>query len=200
MNRQEARPKKTANQERVLIMEKLEKVELVREKCKVSYEEAREALEACNYDVLDAIVMLEQEHKVTERIPEPVAAELVEATYETAQDSAPNETFEAAAAEPKTSKAASAWKRFCASCKELLSSGMETAFIAERNGERMFEVPLLLVVIGMLMWGASLWLLVAGLFCGFRYHIEGTGKAVSSVNSAMGKVADAAEDIKQSVA
>ena len=44
-------------------MDRLEKVELVREKCGVSYEEARDALEACGYDVLDAIVKLEREGK-----------------------------------------------------------------------------------------------------------------------------------------
>jgi NACalpha-BTF3-like transcription factor len=48
-------------------MENLEKVELVREKCNVSYEEARDALEACDYDVLDAIVMLERASEKTAR-------------------------------------------------------------------------------------------------------------------------------------
>ena len=36
-------------------MDNLEKVEKLREKTGVSYEEAKEALEANNYDVLDAI-------------------------------------------------------------------------------------------------------------------------------------------------
>jgi len=178
-------------------MEMLEKVELVREKCNVSYEEARDALEACEGNVLDAIVMLEKAHKDTERMaydipPAPDAAyELPDAVEPAAE---PN------SAESNTTKVGRAWKSFCATCKELFGSGMETTFIAERNGKRVFEVPLLLVVIGLLMWGASLWLLIAGLFLGFHYRIEGTGKAVSGVNSAMSKAADMAEDIKQSVA
>ena len=39
----------------VFIMERLEKVEKIREKTGVSYEEAKNALEACEYDVLDAL-------------------------------------------------------------------------------------------------------------------------------------------------
>ena len=45
-------------------MEMLEKVELVREKTGVSYQEARDALEATDYDVLDAII-----DKVGEDLP-----------------------------------------------------------------------------------------------------------------------------------
>ena len=45
-------------------MDNLEKVEKLREKTGVSYEEAKEALEANNYDVLDAIIYLEKKGKV----------------------------------------------------------------------------------------------------------------------------------------
>ena len=37
-------------------MEQLEKVEKLRERADVSYEEAKEALEACDWDLLDAMV------------------------------------------------------------------------------------------------------------------------------------------------
>ena len=161
-------------------MENLEKVELVREKCNVSYEEARDALEACDYDVLDAIVMLERASEKTARFVEAVPIE-DEAEYESAPDpeTGPAET------EGKTSRFGAAWKRFCTRSKELCNFGMETNFIAERNGEYVFELPLLLVI---------------GLFLGFRYRIEGRGKVVDGVNDAMGKVADAAESVKQTVA
>lgn len=194
MNRQEARPKEAANQERVLIMEKLQKVELVREKCNVSYEEARDALEACNYDVLDAIVMLEQKEMVTERMPKAGQESAPEAAYEL-----PDAT-EQEPKEGKKAKVAGAWKRFCARCKELWDAGMEMTFIAERKGEQLFALPVAVVVLGLLFWGASLWLLVIGLFLGFRYRIEGQGKVAETVNDAMGKAADAADSIKESIA
>ena len=37
-------------------MEQLEKVEKLRERADVSYEEAKEALEDCDWDLLDAMV------------------------------------------------------------------------------------------------------------------------------------------------
>ena len=45
-------------------MELLEKVEKIREKAGVSYEEAKAALEACGEDVLDALVYLENQGKI----------------------------------------------------------------------------------------------------------------------------------------
>ena len=41
-------------------MDKFEKAELICKKCGVTFEEAREALDACNDDVLDAVVWLER--------------------------------------------------------------------------------------------------------------------------------------------
>ena len=45
-------------------MEHLEKVEKLKEKANVSYEEAKAALESCDWDILDALVKLESEGKV----------------------------------------------------------------------------------------------------------------------------------------
>ena len=44
-------------------MEMIEKVERLREKANVSYEEAKEALEQSGGDLLDAIVLLERQGK-----------------------------------------------------------------------------------------------------------------------------------------
>ena len=45
-------------------MTNLEMVETLREKANVSYEEAKTALEASNWDLLDAILLLESEGKI----------------------------------------------------------------------------------------------------------------------------------------
>jgi hypothetical protein len=44
-------------------MENLEKIDAVRERMNVTYKEAKDALEASNWDVVEAIVRLEQEEK-----------------------------------------------------------------------------------------------------------------------------------------
>ena len=165
-------------------MEKLEKVEQVRAKCDVSYEEAREALEACDYDVLDAIVYIERKR----------AADDVTSTYEEPVVEA--EVDE----EAMSSKFEDVWKSFCARAKSLVRGGMKTNFVLERNGERVAVIPVLILLAGLFLWGATLWLLVIGLFFGFRYHIEGVEPFTVDVNGVMDKAADAAEDIKQNFA
>ena len=40
--------------------------------------------------------------------------------------------------------------------------------------------------------------LIAGLFCSCRYHFEGRQLGKESINNAMGKMSDVAEDIKSS--
>lgn len=178
-----------------MIMEKLDKVELVREKCGVSYEEARDALEACNYDVLDAIVKLEREGKANVRT----------ATFTTEAESTPNVSAEMAQAQyeyheqSRKTKVGETLGRIGEAIKKALKAGMDMTFVAEREGERVVALPLLIVIIGLLAWGASLWLLIIGLFFGFRYHIEGADPLTIDVNDAMGKAADVADGIRRDI-
>lgn len=174
-------------------MEMLEKVELVREKCNVSYQEAKEALEASDYDVLDAIIWLENAGKAETR----TASFETRSTGATQVSSAEmQEAQEEYHRTSKKTKVGEAWAGFCAQVKSVLRSGIEMTFIAERDGARVVAVPLLLIIIGILAWGASIWLLIVGLFFGFRYRIEGAGPVTIDVNDAMDKAADAAESIK----
>ena len=179
-------------------MEELEKVELVREKCDVSYEEAREALKASDYDVLDAIVQLERAAKEAK---EAVAKMNAPEEPEVAVDPEPEPQPEVKSA-PKAeqAKAHKVWNSFRDSVKRVLRGGLDLTFVAERNGEEVFSVPVLFVVIGLLMWGAAIWLMVIGLFFGFRYRIEGASPMTINVNEAMDKAADLAEDIKRDIA
>ena len=180
-------------------MEMLEKVELIREKCNVSYEEARNALEACDGDVLDAIVMLEQAQEATARKTAEVPP-VPDAAYELPEAPASTNASDANAGGHGQTKAGKAWGSFCNTCRGLWREGMTMSFVAERNGEALFALPVTVVVLGLLFWGASLWLLVIGLFLGCRYRIEGGSKAARTVNDAMDKAADAADSIKESVA
>jgi len=173
-------------------MDKLEKVELVREKCGVSYEDAREALEATDYDVLDAIIWLERQGRTQAQT----------ASYETGATTARVVSPEMAQAQQeyeahsKKLKVGEAWSGFCAQVRQILRAGLDMTFIAERDGHRAIAVPLLFMVIGILAWGATIWLLIIGLFFGFRYRIEGADPLTIDVNDAMNKAADVADSIK----
>ncbi len=175
-------------------MEMLDKVELVREKTGVSYQDAKDALEACEYDVLDAIIWLENNGK----------ADAQTASYETSDTSATQvssaEMKEAQEEYERTSKRSrfgETWSRFCQQITKILRSSVEMTFVAERNGSRIVALPVLVMVCGLLFWGATIWLLILGLFFGFRYHIEGAQPVTINVNDAMNKAADAAENLKK---
>ena len=103
-------------------MDKLEKVELVRAKAGVSYQDAKEALEACEYDVLDAIIWLENAGKT----------DVQTASYETTSNSsytqaASPEMREAQEEYQRTSKKTKLgemWSSFCNEARRLVRSGV----------------------------------------------------------------------------
>ena len=173
-------------------MEKLEKVELVREKCGVTYEEAKRALEETDFDVLDAIVLLEREGKASSQTASYATASEPSGALSEEMARAQNEYHE----QSKKTKFGELWSSFCTQAKSVVRSGLDMTFVAERNNERVLAIPLLFVIIGILVWGASLWLLIIGLFFGFRYRIEGASPLTIDVNEAMDKAADVADGIK----
>ena len=171
-------------------MEKLEKVELIREKTGVSYDDANVALEAANGDVLDAIIWLERMGKAEAQsaayttesyAPGYTSPEMAEAQYEYAESSKKS------------------YHNLFNALKRLFRKGLDTDFVAERNGERAFALPILVIILGLFVWGATLWLLIIGLFFGFRYHIDGSSSLTGGVNKVMDSVGGLADSIKDTV-
>lgn len=176
-------------------MDKLDKVEIVREKTGVSYEEAREALEHCDYDALDAIVWLESQGKTRQQTAhhsttpneQPISAEMVYAQQEYERTS-------------RRSRFSEVFARVMDVLKRLCSRGLEVSFSVERNGSQLFAMPVLILVILMLfLFPATIPLLIVGLFFGFRYRFEGLKESSVDVNDAMNRAANGAEAFKQSV-
>ena len=182
-------------------MEKLEKVELIREKTGVSYDDANVALEAAGGDVLDAIIWLERMGKA-----ETQSAAYTTASFATAGNASADDAY--AYASPEMAQAQTAYQQaskksgfenFWNAVKRLLKKGMETTFVAERNGERVIVLPVLILILGFFLAGATLWLIIIGLFFGFHYHIEGTTTVTDDVNKVMNKASNLADSIKETI-
>ena len=157
-------------------MDQLEKVEKIREKTGVSYEDAKSALEACNYDLLDAIVYLEKLGKI--KAPEV-------GTYTTTPQETSNELAQAQAAYEQSCKKKTFGERmdeFFAWVGDIIKKGCEKNFIIERKGERFMRMPIII-----------------GLFCDCRYHFEGDAKAVQDINNACDKASDACAGVKEDI-
>ena len=171
-------------------MDDLEKVETIRTKCNVSYTDAKAALDAADGNVLDAIIWLESQgktqttsaHAVTESAPvdEP-SAEMVaaQAAYEKSSEKT-----------DFSKKMDGVWEYL----KKLFRLSLDTKFIAI-----ILNIPILIPIVALFAWGATIWLMLLGLFFGMRYRIDSDGDVPGSINNLMDHAADAADGIKQNL-
>lgn len=179
-------------------MDKMEKVELIREKTGVSYEDAREALDASDGDVLDAIVWLERRGKTDQRSAHAATGSARdEASRKVSQEMI--EVQATYADQTRRGRVADDLERFWLWCKRMLRRSWDIKFIAERHGERVVKLPLLILIVGIFFWGATIWLLIIGLFLDMRYRVEGVERVSVDVNDAMDRAADIADRIKEEV-
>lgn len=182
-------------------MERMDKVEKLREKTGVTYEDAKAALDACGWDMLDAVVYLEKLGKVkapeethySTQAPKPPMTQYAQQyrDYQNTQSSADKKTF---------SDYINAFFRWCA---DTLRKGNENYLCAEKTGSQMIRLPITVFVILLVVgfWPVVIVMLI-GLFMGFRYSIQGKDikdSTVDSVNDFMDKAADKADDIREDI-
>ena len=163
-------------------MEHLEMVEKLREKANVSYEEAKAALEACDWDLLDALLMLESEGKLHE---------MEEAAYTTREEKAP----EAQEAPQKKKKEKGVIASLIQGLAGLIKKGNAISLDITKNGETRLSLPLTVVVIALIFmfW----WMLIAAVLAmvfGYRYSLRGS-TVDNAVNSAMDKAGDFVDNV-----
>ena len=168
-------------------MDEFEKVEKLRQRANVSYEEAKEALNASNGDLLDAMIYLEKQGK-TEGTRG--AAERVEGTVERCVPSC-NGSKE----ENKKNKG-NGGEKFKSFCKDFWKKGNDNEFIMKRKGEIVIRIPVwVFILILIFTFHITLPLMLISLFFNCRYCFEGKDD-LNKVNDVMDQAGDAAEKIK----
>lgn len=170
-------------------MERYEMAELLSRKANVSLEEARAALEESEWDMLDAMVLLERRGK---------AAEPTVTVDGTDRSAAP-----LAAPQPvkNTAKPDNAIKNGFKQIWEYIKKGfratLDNDFVILRNDRRILTVPVLvLIVLFIFAFWAMLIALIVGLFCRCSYRFEGR---MAAANKAMEKIENVVDDVKNSV-
>ena len=83
--------------------------------------------------------------------------------------------------------------------KKLFRLSLETKFIATRRDAIILNIPILIPIVALFAWGATIWLMLLGLFFGMRYRIDSDGDVPGSINNLMDHAADAADGIKQNL-
>lgn len=161
-------------------MNHYEMVEKLRQKANVSYEDAKVALEACDWDMLDALILLESQGKVKDAVGGPEFT-----TQEPPKENQP---------EKRRNDFKSCARRFFDFVIKLLKKGNENSFvIVNRHHEELIAVPLtVLILLLVCIWPGTLIALIVGLFFGLRYSFRGPNMS-QKMNDAMDKAADMAQ-------
>ncbi len=174
-------------------MENFEKVELLREKANVSFEEAKEALEACNYDMLDAMIYLEKQGKVNAGST---------ASYTTFSGTDTSQEFEQAQKNYEVScqrtSIGEIFNKFGKWCKHVIQKSLEIDFCVTKNDNLILKVPVLVLVLALLIlfWLIAI-LLVVGLFCNCKYCFQGINAATIDLNHICEQASETCENIKR---
>ncbi len=175
-------------------MDNLEKVEKIREKTGVSYEAAKEALEASNYDILDAIVYLEKNGKVAAPKVEVVAVEETEKKERREKFKKTQDDYE----KNCNKKARNYFADFFKWLGKLFQKSVDTSFVVERKHENLIQMPVLvLIVLLIFVFWIVCPLIIVGLFLDCRYRFEGLKDGKLDINDFCDKCADGAENLKK---
>ena len=166
-------------------MTQYEMTEKLSEKMNVTMEEAKTALEACDWEMLDAALMLEKEHG---------------ADSERAYTTRPEPEEERSRREQAKERRRGAVKSLGELVRSLFNMGNRNRFEVRKGDEVTLELPVtVLVLLLIFAFWVCIPLLVIGLFAGFRYSFSGAELGRESVNHAMDKAAEAVEKVKEEV-
>lgn len=175
----------------------LEQVEKLREYANISYEEAKKVLEETKGDILEAIVKLEKENRISgpeggyynsrEGNKEPHANENVRYNERKSHND-DGVTF------------GELLGRFFRWCGRLINRGNKNSFIVTRGGEKMMSIPVTILIILLLFtFWITVPLIIIGLFFGYKYKFVGPDLGKDNINRAMDSVAEAAENFAENI-
>lgn len=158
-------------------MERIEKAEKLMQKTGITYEEARKALEESNWDLLDAMVHLENNGKVNHQKEEPA--------------------MEGTKANNRAQTTESLVKKVVNFVKSILDAGNRSHFIIKKDSRQVMEIP---VTIAVLLFIFLNWVFLAALgftlILGYRYHFRGQ-KENAAYQKDVREAEEAAEQINQ---
>jgi len=168
-------------------MEQLEMIEKLSKRAEVSYDEAREALEACDWDILEAMVYLEKQGKAKAPSQE---------TYSTHYEDQTQYVSVREKVEDQKSADNDFWQKLGKFAKMLLKKSQDNYFCVHRHHEQMFQIPVwAFVLVIFWIWEIIVPLMIVGLFFDFHYSFCGKDN-LNDVNKAMEKASHFADKVR----
>lgn len=161
-------------------MDHLEMVEKLREKANVSYEEASAALEKCNWDLLDALLLLEGEGRLNE----------------SGEKASRTESYSTRPKPQKEKKEGhGGFAMLMHGLAQVVKRLNTVQLLIKKNGEERLSLSMLAVLLLALLsiWAVLIAAVVAMIF-GYRFSVKGLSFD-DSVNAAMDKAGDFVNDV-----
>lgn len=168
-------------------MEQFEKVEKLRARAGVSYEEAKEALEANDWDLLDAMIWLEKQGKVS--APE-------QESYSTQAENKKQMFSVEDVIKQNEYEEESFRKKMARFFKKLWKIGRENNFVVKRQEKEIIDVPVwIFVVVLLFAWQVVIPVMLIALFFNCHYFFRGKNN-LGKANEAMEKASAFADKVK----
>ena len=165
-----------------------EKVEKLVQKANVSYEDAKNALEAANGDMLDAIIALEKAGKVNSQA----------SFTTTSPESSPYKDVPAVVDQTNKTEGKSFFKDLGAAIKRGFRYTVDNSVRVVRNDVEVIKLPLWISIIAMLAaWELLLIVIVISFFFDCRYSVVGKDDA-NEVNRVIDQASTFAGKVKES--
>ena len=173
-------------------MDMFEKVDKLRERANVSYEEAKNALERANGDILDAMILLVREGKTRQQ-----GSESYNTAYTAEQQSAQAQYN--AGSDRNAQGGPDGSRTFGDKLKALFHKSTVNYIAIDRKGERIVRLPILAaVLIVIFAWYAAIIAVIVSLFLDCKYSFE-VQDEMKTANNVAGKAGDIAEQVKEKV-
>ncbi|MBR0145806.1 MAG: hypothetical protein IJM25_03990 [Eubacterium sp.] len=168
-------------------MEEIEKIDKLRQRADVSYEEARDALRACDGDLLDAMVYLERRGQA--KAPE-------QPTFSTnAEEKQSYENVPEAVVRSQDDKSDPSFgEQLIHLLKTAFRKSVDNSLVVSHRNEEKFRLPILVVVLLFLVFNfAAVAALVISLFFDVKYQFVGKDD-LSGVNRVINEAGTKASD------
>ncbi len=171
-------------------MDKFEKVERLVQKAGVSYEDAKNALDQANDDLLDAMIILEKQGKVKQ----PEQAQFSTSYTEQTQ----YKDVPAVIEESKKTKEKSILKDIGNAIKRGFRYTVDNSIKVVKNDDTIIKLPLWISIILLLCaWELLVIVIIVSLFLGCKYSVEGKDDS-KGVNDILNQASDLADKAKES--
>ena len=176
-------------------MDIMEKVEVLREKAGISYEEAKKVLEEANGDLLDAMVILEHQSKIRKPETELIKREeAVENTEEITSEEAKEESSKQTG-DQKEKSSDNIGRKVKSTLDKVMQVLKSNSFRISRKRETLFMMPAwVLALILLFVWETVIPIMLIALLFKVRYSFVGT-EDMASANEFMDKVGSMAEEV-----